>query len=192
MEVQESTRGGGLSGMVDRLRRRLIAGGVLGLYDPFVWWWWSEFVGEVERMDRLDAIQGVHVHAYPIHSTGLYLDCTAGWCVERLTGELETFYDHWIAGLGLGDRPVWITETGSSPWCMPDRHSRVITQVQVRDHFMAPMVAWFNGQDRYDALYWFIPRANAWQNGERRWQCSFLVDDGDTLTPLGEFWAAVQ
>jgi hypothetical protein len=164
------------------------AGGLLGLYDSYTHWWWVTFVDEIESHDRLDTVQGVHLHAYPIFSTGLWTDCMFGWCIERLTGELEHFYARYVDGLGLGNRPVWISETGSAPWCMPDERSRRVTYQAVNDCFMEPLIQWFESQDNYDALYWFIPRTNEYIDGKRRWQCSFLVEDTGSLTPLGVSW----
>jgi hypothetical protein len=173
---------------------QVFAGGLLGIYDLYTHWWWVEFVDEVHDLGRLDTIDGVHVHAYPIHSTGIWPDCVVGWCVNRLTAELEGFYDDYIVGQGLGDRPVWITETGSSPWCMPDEFSRDLTQAAVRDGFMTPLGEWFRSDRNpgYSKLFWFIPFTSERAEAGYRWQCSFLVENDGGLTVLGEAWSQFQ
>lgn len=191
---------------------RVFAGGLLGIYDRYTRWWWTEFIDELRSMGRIDAVDGVHLHAYPIFSTGIVAGCTSNWCVPELMVVLNESYQRYIVDQGLDGLPVWITETGTASWCMPDMIFTRWLNVdphqwsRIRDGFMVPFSWWFNSDYRwterhpdidpnpgYASAFWFIPYAGEisddpnWQ-GYRRFWCSFLVDDNGTLTPLGEYW----
>lgn len=161
----------------------VFAGGILGIGIPEVHeelsgrWWWREFVDELTVIGRLDTIEGVAIHGYP--GWARYCpeeDRIEDWCMAITIGALEDWHADLHVGLGLGDRPLWITETGCA--CFDET-----TLEENAEHCMRPLLEWFEGQSDYGALFWFIPYSTNWS------QTSLLYfDQGYTLTPLGVVW----
>jgi len=177
---------------------RVFAGGLFKINTAGTREWWTTFLDTLSTIGELYKVEGVHVHSYPEWSTEG--NCGDHYCMPEMTQQLNTWYNSYHAGLGLGDRPIWITETGAGPYC--DRWERWGPQgwLKIRDKIMKPMSWWFTGDSQwpysnvptnpgYDSIHWFVP----WLGSEAgyTWWCGFLEDGRDSpavLTHLGEYW----
>ena len=107
--------------------------------------------------------------------------------MPELFDALEDWYEFGIAGLGL-DVPVWITETGSAPFCHNYTRDDPQAFTDGRDYVMEPLRTWFESADNpgYDRVYWFLPWTPS-PPEQAAWWCAFLAD-AEGLTPLGVAW----
>jgi hypothetical protein len=174
---------------------RVFAGGILNIHLSQGRNWWVTFLNTLAARGELYKVEGVHVHGYPIWSTGS--GCEADYCVARAARKLNAWYNNYHVGLGLGDRPIWITETGGAPFCGGWEQWDPQGWLTVRNEIMRPLSWWFTGDSRwpygsiptnpgYDSIHWYV----SWSSYQEFW-CSFLEDGRDTpavLTPLGEYW----
>jgi hypothetical protein len=172
---------------------RVFAGGLVHLSSPQVRSWWQTFVNTLQAEGKLYKLQGVHVHLYPSTSTSASLTLTPcpGYCVPELTAAADDWYNQMHVGLGLGDRPIWISETG---WlnCPTD-------QTSIRDNYMQPLSQWFANDPAwasrypdvpanpgYDAIAWYVTHDSEANN-----TCTYLLNrlgSGGSATTLGVFW----
>lgn len=177
---------------------KVFAGGLLETYAAKTRNWWTTFVNTLSSRGELHKIEGVHIHSYPAWSTGW--GCVDHDCMPEMAQQLNMWYDSYHVGLGLGDRPIWITEIGAGPFC--NRWERWNPQgwLTIRDSIMKPMSWWFTGDPQwphssvptnpgYDSIHWYTP----WIGSEEYqvWWCDFLEDGRSSpavLTPLGEHW----
>ncbi len=143
--------------------------------------WWTVFVETLAARGELWKIDGVHVHAYPCWTTG---HC-AGWGMSELFAALDEWYTDYHAGLGLGDKPLWLTEVGAGPFCEDYAPFDRQAWIDVRDNVMIPFQDW-QQVSPYTTAAWFV----SWDGLASAWTCNYLVDarDGLTITPLGEQW----
>lgn len=161
-------------------------------------WWWGQFIDELGDDGWLDEVEGVHITMSP----GATSTCPNHWpkpgyedewCMDRAIADTEAWYDDLHVGLGLGDRPIWITEAGCLTFAgdLNDyslTHGEEATWELCRDEVMVPMTEWFDGQAAYTALYWYASHSTYSHStySPLKWT-QFLVT-GTQLTPLGTFW----
>jgi hypothetical protein len=150
-------------------------------------WWWRQFVDELASNGWFHEIEGVHVHAYPKWSV-YCADPLAGgwpqsgdWCLSGLLDTLATWYTDYHQGLGLGDRELWITESGCASYAADLNDYGDSAWSYCRDRVMRRFNTWFVGQDHYSAVFWFKSEDSG------TWRSTALVDGG-MLNPLGEEW----
>ena len=111
------------------------------------------------------------------------------------------WYQDMHIGLGLGDKPIWITEMG---WleCDDECHSGITKDSEwIRDHIMESMSQWFAEDPAwpydpqvslnpgYESVAWY----STYDSGGYR--CSNLLDSQGTSgapTKLGQFWNGYQ
>ena len=160
-------------------RARTLVGGLGWLWKPLTQDWWVRFVGELQRRGELWKVDGVHVHGYP------HLGAT------ELQSRFEMWYRDYHAGLGLGDRTIWISETGAGVACTEWTLFDATAWTTVRDTTMLPLRQWYESAANpgYDSAAWFV----SWWGGPDGlpWWCGFLADARTlpaTLTPLGVEW----
>ncbi len=165
---------------------KVFAGGLLWLNTPETRSWWTTFVNRLSSTGNLNKLEGVHIHLYPRLSTAptrMETPCASSYCIPELTQVANDWYQTMHIGLGLGDRPIWISETG---WlgpnsCTPQRLG------EIRDNFMQPLSQWFVGQNPgYDALSWYVSR-DTFQHTA----CTYLLDNlgmSGMPTSLGNYW----
>lgn len=169
---------------------KVYGGGLVWLNYSETRLWWQSFVNTLQSEGTLYKLEGVHIHLYPGASTAItrtmtYANCLDPLCIEDSEQVANDWYSQMHEGLGLGDRPLWITEMGWLP-C-----SEQTPFTWVRDNVMIPLSQWFTGQvalDHYDAVAWFVTRYT--ENN-----CSFLLDSlgpNGAPTPLGTQWNAYQ
>lgn len=181
---------------------RIFAGGLVLLNTQRTRDWWQEFINTLQADSNLHKLEGVHIHLYPLVSTvtdwnQTYLTCNTepnDYCIPALAEVANQWYQDMHVDLGLGDRPIWITEMGQHCY----QHANSTTWV--RDNAMIPMAQWF-AQDPawpypqvtlnpgYDAVSWF---ATYYSNTG---PCHRLLDSqGSSGTPtvLGQFWNGYQ
>lgn len=177
---------------------KVYAGGLLQIHTAIARNWWTLFVNTLAARGELYKIEGVHVHSYPEWSTSG--NCTAHYCIPEVVESLNEWYNSYHVGRGLGDRPIWVTETGAGPYCNKWEHWDPQGWVTVRDEIMKPLSWWFTGDTQwphsnvptnpgYDAIHWFV----TWDGGaeDAPWWCDYLEDGRESpavLTPLGEYW----
>ena len=93
----------------------VFAGGLLWLKTAETQLWWSNFITTLTSDGALYKLEGVHIHLYPTYSTstarGIPGGCI-GNCVPELAQIANNWYQHQHLDLGIGDRPIWITEMG--------------------------------------------------------------------------------
>lgn len=174
------------SRMYDLIKRddpyaRVFVGGLGWIGYPNSRDWWSQFVGELERRGELWKIDGVHIHAYPFGSF-------PEWGLDGMYAGLQTWYTGYHVGLGLGNRPIWITETGGGACSRWERWDAA-AWTTIRDETMLPMIDWFNGLQNpgYDGVFWFV----SWDGTAASWWCNYLSDNRTSptqITPLGVTW----
>jgi len=181
---------------------RVFGGGLVFLNTQEAQNWWQDFVSTLQADSDLYKLEGVHVHLYPLGTTSpewtniAYTECddaADGYCVPALAQVANQWYQDMHVGLGLGDRPIWITEMG--------RHcyGGATSTSWVRDNAMIPMAQWF-AQDPawpysqvalnpgYDAVSWFATYFS--YTGT----CHRLLDSlGSSGTPtvLGQFYKSI-
>ena len=178
---------------------KVFAGGLLRIHLQSTRDWWNAFLDELASRNELYKVEGVHVHSYPDWSTGS--GCLDHYCMPEMAQQLNTWYNSYHIGRDLGDRPIWITETGAGNcgwYGYPQWDSQ--GWVKVRDTIMKSMAWWFTGDLQwpygnvptnpgYDSIHWFVP----WWGSEAGYQfwCTFLEDGRNNphvLTPLGVYW----
>jgi len=171
---------------------KVFAGGVTNIGVPSTaQWWYTEFIDEMDDQGWLFEIEGVHIHAYPRWAVGCADPFSGGWpehgdwCMDGMFTAIDDWYEDFHVGLGLGDRPIWITESGCASYAADLIPYGDDAWTYCRDNVMEPMQEWFDGQSDYDALYWFI--SDAGHGAEECWWPTALVKDG-SLTPLGIGW----
>jgi len=163
---------------------RFFVGGQSQLNSPMAREWWSRFVNELWSTGELWRVSGVHVHAYPLWTTGR--DC-GEWCMPELFAILNEWYQFGIIDKGLEGRPVWITETGNVPYCNNYAYGDQRAYDDGLNYVMRPLMEWFDSENPgYDRLYWFLPFSPSLPE-EAVWWCGFLDNDG--ITPLGMEWS---
>lgn len=89
---------------------KVFAGGILRL-SSVGRGWWNTFLNTFAFRNELYKVEGVHVHSYPDWSTGS--ERRDHYCMPERVQQLNTWYNSYHVGKGLGDRPIWITETGA-------------------------------------------------------------------------------
>jgi hypothetical protein len=166
--------------------------------------WWQDFINTLQAEENLHKIDGVHVHVYPLvsHSTNpptVDTSCnnaTDNYCVPDTAQAANDWYDEMHVGLGLGDRPIWITEMGWL-YCVGQQNDRS----WVRSNFMEPISQWF-AEDTvwpydpqvslnpgYESVAWY----STYDSGS--YKCSNLLDSRGTSgapTELGQSWNGYQ
>lgn len=180
---------------------KVFAAGLLWLNTQETRAWWTTFVTRLSNTGRLYKLEGVHVHLYPWHSTAPTQvaqkvdDCATPYCLLELAQVANAWYQTMHVGLGLGDRPIWITETGILGMnnCTTEQYETL------RDGFMQPWSQWFAGDSNwpytsqvdtnpgYDAIAWYATRS------VYDFDCSYLLDavgSAGQPTPIGVFWNA--
>ncbi len=162
-------------------------------------WWWAEFVDKMDDEGWLAEIEGVHIHGYP----GATSSCSDiwpegdNWCMSDFEEDVEYWYSHYHAnqgggiGVDLSDRPIWITEAGCVKFNAglhdyAAEHGEEAAWSLCRDRVMDPIVDWFDGQDEYEVLFWFITS----EDGDNQWRPQFLIVNAAELTPLGAYWSS--
>lgn len=160
-------------------------GGIAGLSSAGSRSWWTRFVSRLSATGKLYTVNGVHIHAYPCWSA----PCGSEWGMPELIAALDHWYQNYHVGLGLGNRPVWITEVGAGPLCQRFEPFDAAGWVAIRDNVMIPFKVWYESDANpgYDSAAWFV----SWWGGGLTWWCGFLVDARllpTTLTPLGLEW----
>jgi hypothetical protein len=175
---------------------RVFAGGLLWLNSQETRTWWWDFIDTLAVENELDKIEGVHIHLYPTITSepvrGVYGDpaqCQDGNCLISLVQAANDWYQYMHLDTGLGDRPIWITETG---WLFCED-----TSVSwIEDEFMKPLSQWFSADPAwpypdiptnpgYQSINWYVTRDPDW------FPCTYLLDqEGPTgkATQLGAFW----
>ena len=171
--------------------------------------WWRTFIHEISTtlgVDWRDAIDGIHLHAYPKTISGTGCDFNIAndeWCVDELQDDLESYYTEILSNeMGLQDKPIWVTETGAYPARteLADTYGIWSTQAytEVAQHVVVSMTNWMIGTNNpgYDKLFWYVSWTDH-DDGES-W-CTFLYTNtvwttqtrevSSTLNPLGEAWA---
>jgi hypothetical protein len=164
---------------------RFVAGGVARPGVRQAQDWWVRFVGELARRGELDAVDAVHVHGYPRWS----VPCD-DWCVDDLTAMFEDWYAEHHVGLGLGDKPIYITETGFAPFCGDYEFDDPQAYIDARNRFAKPVLDWFKGPDNpgYERIHNFLPFSGS-QSERAAWWCSFMERyPGGELLPISEVW----
>lgn len=179
---------------------KVYGGGLVWLNTAETRWWWQTFVSTLQSIGALHKLEGVHVHLYPKLSTALtreYTDtnCFYPDCVGDLAQAANTWYSQMHVGLGLGDRPIWITEVG---WLGCTEQS---SPEWIRDHVMTPFTQWYAGDPSwpydpqvalnqgYEKAAWFVT------TDPYRYSCTWLLSTpgpSGTLTSLGAWWNAFQ
>lgn len=178
---------------------KVFGGGLLWLNTQETRAWWTTFVTRLSNTGRLYKLEGVHVHLYPKYSTAptrSETSCATPFCLPELAQVANAWYQDMHVGLGLGDRPIWITETGilgMNNCTTPEQYA------PVRDGFMRPWSQWFAGDSSwpytglagpnpgYDTIAWYATRS-IYNHG-----CTYLLDSlgaSGQPTPLGDFWNA--
>lgn len=150
---------------------RVFAGGLIWLNTSYSRTWWTTFVNRLTSQGQLYKLEGVHVHLYPKQSTATTIGgtpyCPSGdYCIAELAQVANNWYQTMHVGLGLGDRPIWISETG---WLEPSETCDPTPQHldQIRDNVMQPFSKWFAGDPTwpypqvglnpgYDAIAWYV------------------------------------
>lgn len=180
---------------------RVFAGGLLWLNTSYTRNWWITFVNRLSSTGKLHKLEGVHIHLYPKFSTATtrqMTNCATAYCVPELAQVANNWYETMHVALGLGDRPIWITETG---WL---GESSCSTQrvTEIRDNFMQPWSQWFAGDSAwpyngqvglnpgYDAVSWYVARDTFTFTA-----CSYLLNNlgpAGNPTSLGSFWSSFQ
>jgi hypothetical protein len=176
---------------------QVFAGGLAWISSPTTRDWWRQFVGTLAAEGNLPKLEGVHIHLYPFVSTSSAWNaadsaCFAeAYCAPALARAADAWYRDMHAGLGLADRPIWITEAG---WLYCGSAYPGLTA----DHIMRPLAQWFGGDpawpygDRapanpgYDAIAWYVTHDPGW------FPCTHLLSGagpGGTATDLGRFWS---
>lgn len=164
--------------------------------------WWTSFIDRLTSTGNLYKLQGVHVHLYPRISTSLtrmYKECpNSPYCLPELAQVAKSWYQNMHINKGLGDRPIWISETG---WLgeSPCSSTRI---AQIRDNFMIPWSKWFakdsswpyNSQvgvnPGYSAIAWYVSR-----DAPANQECTYLLNSlgpSGAPTSLGNFWSSYQ
>jgi hypothetical protein len=180
---------------------RVFGGGLLWLNTQYTRDWWTAFVGRLEDTGNLHKLEGVHIHLYPKFSTAptrQQADCATPSCVPELAQVANDWYQTMQVGLGLGDRPIWISETG---W-LGDSSCTSQQFDAVRDEFMEPWSQWFANDSNwpyinqiatnpgYDAVVWFDTRDRF-----NTTACTHLLDalgPSGQPTSLGALWNDYQ
>jgi hypothetical protein len=173
--------------------------------------WWNGFLNRLDDSDldpTLETIEGVHIHAYPDWSAPCNENLPDYWCMDILAQALNEWYDQYHVQKGLGDRPIWITETGTSPfrpwfWANYDGWDEQVFTLG-RDNVMQPLGWWFTGHPNwaalypsvpvnpgYDSLMWFVPYCEDTPENQCQsdWWVTFLYYPSGQRTPLGNYWA---
>ncbi len=187
---------------------KVFTGGLLWIHNTQGRNWWITFINTLASRNELYKLEGVHIHGYPGWSTGG--GCASPYCIRELAQQFNTWYEAYHVGLGLGDLPIWITETdaasagnlctqaGSPP--TPTWNSQA--WMTATNQIMKPLSWWFAGDTQwpytdvqtnpgYESVFWFIPGGS--DPYIQQFWCSFLEDGHlqgipPTLTPLGEYW----
>jgi hypothetical protein len=178
---------------------RVFAGGLVHLSSPQVRSWWQTFVNTLQAQGKLYKLQGVHVHLYPSTSTSASLTPTPcpGYCMPELAAAADDWYNQMHVGLRLGDRPIWISETG---WLTCPTN-----QTSIRDNYMQPLSQWFANDSAwasrypdvpsnpgYDAISWYATYDPDPHNSN---SCTNLLNSPGTSgipSTLGTFWNGFQ
>lgn len=177
---------------------KVFAGGLLRIYSTHTRNWWTIFLNTLASRNELYKVEGVHVHSYPDWSTGW--ECMDHYCMPEMAQQLNTWYNNYHVGKGLGNRPIWITETGAGDcgwygytrWD-PEGHLKVLETI------MRPMTWWFTDDPQwphssvptnpgYDSIHWYT---SWWKEGADNFWCTFLEDSRSSpsaLTSLGAYW----
>ena len=177
--------------------------------------WWDEFISQTIALDRLDAVEGIHVHGYPesvfvqgCTVTGDGDFPTAGeWCVDEAVIGLTHWYTACITGKGIDVDEVWVTEIGAKEAVCTSlaNHYDGITYTHqmtnpaytdVLSNVMNPFQTWFESVDNpgYTNIFWFMPfpfepKPDPWAEGLGKWWCDFLENEnGDKLSVTGVDW----
>ena len=146
--------------------------------------------------NELHKIEGVHIHLYSTITSesvrGEYGDpavCHDASCLIALVEAANDWYQDMHVDTGLGDRPIWITETG---WLFCED----ATESWIEDEFMKPLTQWFAGDEAwphpeiptnpgYETIAWYVTRDPDW------FPCTYLLDQAGPIgeaTQLGQFW----
>lgn len=175
---------------------RVFTGGLLWLnsQETRVWWW--IFIDTLAMAGELHKIEGVHIHLYPTITSepvrGVYGDpaqCHEANCLTALVEAANDWYQQMHLDTGLGDRPIWITETG---WLFCEN----VTESWIENEFMQPLTQWFTGDEAwpypeiatnpgYETIAWYVTRDPNW------FPCTYLLDQAGAVgkaTQLGQFW----
>lgn len=177
---------------------KVFAGGLLKIHSSHTRNWWTTFLNTLASRNELYKVEDVHVHSYPDWSTGS--GCMDHSCMPEMAQQLNTWYNSYHVGKGLGNRPIWITETGAGDcgwygytrWD-PEGHLKVLETI------MRPMAWWFTDDPQwphssvptnpgYDSIHWYT---SWWKEGADNFWCTFLEDgrsSPNVLTSLGVYW----
>jgi hypothetical protein len=182
----------------------VFAGGLLWLKTAETQTWWSNFITTLKNDGALYKLEGVHIHLYPYFSTSDQRQSPGGClnvnCAAKLAQVANDWYMQQHVGLGIGDRPIWITEMG---WLW-DPTTRTncynMSKDWIRDNFMRPMSQWFARDPAwpyvaqaglnpgYDGVAWYV----TWDDP---FPCTHLLNNlgaNSTPTSLGTFWNGFQ
>lgn len=205
------------SGVYDMIKgadpyARVFAGGVVFLDSQRTRNWWQTFINTLKNLDGkgknvLYKLQGVHVHVYPIVSNSTdppFANTSCNnvanhYCVPAAAQAANNWYTQMHAGLGLGNLPIWITETG---WlhCKESQGGNG-NNVWIRNNIMEPMSQWFNKESDwpYDPTVSLNPgyATAAWYAtyDNNAYTCTYLLNNlgsGGTPSALGQFWNSYQ
>ena len=175
---------------------RVFAGGLLWLNSQETRFWWWDFIDTLAVAGELHKIEGVHIHLYPTITNepvrGVYGDpaeCADASCLISLVEAANDWYQQMHLDTGLGDRPIWITETG---WLFCED----ATESWIEDEFMQPLTQWFADDAAwpypdiptnpgYETIAWYVTHDPDW------FPCTYLLDKtgaSGKATKLGQFW----
>jgi hypothetical protein len=176
---------------------RVMAGGLAWISTPEAREWWRQFVGALAAGGNLGMLEGAHIHLYPFIATSTawsradFTCFEADYCAPALARAADTWYRDMHAGLGLADRPIWITEAG---WL----HCGPPFEGLGADEVMRPLAQWFEGDPAwphaaeapanpgYAAIAWYVTQDPGW------FPCTYLLSGPGPQgqpTDLGRFWS---
>ena len=170
---------------------RVFVGGFLYLGSNETRQWWNTFVFTLRNAGAIAKLEGMHVHLYPALSTSRVHEGTGGCSTADCAADLANIANEWFSvqeTLGLGQLPIWISETG---WL----HDCSKSKEWIRDNFMRPWSQWFAKDSLwpytvptnpgYDSIAWYVTHHEGW------FPCTHLLNqegfDG-IPTALGAYW----
>ena len=142
----------------------VFAGGLLWLNTQKTRNWWQDFVNTLRNEGKLYKLEGVHIHLYPYWttSTAWYTvgGCPHNNCMPELAQVANDWYQQMHVGLGLVDRPIWITETGGLAFCGRWSFWSTSGWEWIRDNYMEDMSRWFMKDPTWQSEYGVLTNPN--------------------------------